>query len=232
MSGMNTACRHQCWLQECPQETDLPICLRTDESPSPVKRPKLHGTWRPPPLRRSAEMAQLEPPSRSPPVASPGELSPAPLPHHWECHPTCRGDPCRHGPGGANRTPDESPELTCSHGQESVCPWKDETQGVRPLRVDVRLVEPCAPWWVHAGRAGVRVTRGSPDGLLAVGRSRTRLGIRDPHPAPRSESGCRPPSSVIGRVWVPPRKAAAVGLTCPPQTFPQACPRGPGSPTT
>lgn len=134
MSGMNTACRHQCWLQECPQETDLPICLRTDESPSPVKRPKLHGTWRPPPLRRSAEMAQLEPPSRSPPVASPGELSPAPLPHHWECHPTCRGDPCRHGPGGANRTPDESPELTCSHGQESVCPWKDETQGVRPLR--------------------------------------------------------------------------------------------------
>ena len=76
---------------------------------------------------------------------------------------------------------------------------------------DVRLVEPCTPWWVHADRAGVRVTRGSPDSLLAVGRSRIRLGIQDPHPAPHSESGRRPPSSVIGRVWVPPRKAAAVG---------------------
>lgn len=76
---------------------------------------------------------------------------------------------------------------------------------------DVRLVEPCTPWWVHADRAGVGVTRGSPDSLLAVGRSRIRLGIQDPHPAPHSESGRRPPSSVIGRVWVPPRKAAAVG---------------------
>lgn len=47
--------------------------------------------------------------------------------------------------------------------------------------------------------------------MLAVGRSRTRLGISDLHAAAGSESGHRPPSSVMGRVWVPPRKAAAVG---------------------
>ena len=103
-------------------------------------------------------MGRLEPPfcGDIPLTPSPGKLPPTSLLHHCDCHPTRPSEPCRRGPGGANRIPDESPELTSSHGQESsVCPWKEDTVGVGRRRAGREAAGAVCPQRVHAGRAGV-----------------------------------------------------------------------------